>query len=131
MDILVDVRSGEIDTLIPNLIMATKLKGEGVDVAIFLEWRALVAFAERDFRYSSPLAKYAAKTEENAKKMGIPTDPMVLLKGAKAAGIPIYGCAIEAALSGIVEKVPSEIELMEEADLTKPLVQAKKIVGGM
>lgn len=131
MDILVDIRSGEIDTLIPNLIMASKLKSEGVDVAIFLEWRALVGFAERNFKYSSPVAKYAAITEENAKKMGIPTDPMILLKGAKAAGIPIYGCAIEAALSGIIEKVPSEIELMEEADLTKPLVQAKKIVGGM
>jgi len=86
---------------------------------------------EKDFKYSSPVAKYAAITEENAKKMGIPTDPMALLKGAKAAGIPVYGCAVEAALSGITGKVPPEIELLEQADLTKPIIEAKKIIGGM
>jgi peroxiredoxin family protein len=131
MDLLIDVHSGEIDTLIPNLFMASMLKAQGVDVAVFLEWRALVAFVEKDFKYSSPVAKYAAKTEENAKKMGIPTDPMTLLKGAKAAGIPVYGCAVEAALSGITGKVPPEIELLEQADLAKPIIEAKKIIGGM
>lgn len=54
-----------------------------------------------------------------------------MLKGAKAAGIPIYGCAVEAALPGITEKVPPEIELLEQADLTKPIIEAKKIIGGM
>jgi peroxiredoxin family protein len=131
MDLLIDVHSGETDTLIPNLFMALSLKAQGVDVAVFLEWRALVAFVEKDFKYSSPVAKYAAVIEENAKKMGIPTDPMTLLKAAKAAGIPIYGCAVEAALSGVREKVPPEIELLELADLTKPIVEAKKIIGGM
>ncbi|MFZ2071153.1 MAG: hypothetical protein WAV32_06115 [Halobacteriota archaeon] len=131
MDILIDVNSGDKDTLIPSLIMASKLKSEGVDVVVFLEWRALVAFVEKNFEYSSPVAKYAATIEENAKKMGLPTDPTDLLKGAKAAGVPIYACAVEAALTGITEKVPPEIQLMEEADLTKPLIEAKKIVGGI
>lgn len=75
MDILIDVNSGDKDTLIPSLIMASKLKSEGVDVVVFLEWRALVAFVERNFEYSSPVEKYAATIEENAKKMGLPTDP--------------------------------------------------------
>jgi peroxiredoxin family protein len=131
MDLLIDIHSGEIDTLIPNLVMASMLKAQGVDVAVFLEWRALVAFVEKDFKYSSSIAKYAAITEENAKKIGLPTDPIILLKGAKAAGIPIYGCAVEAALSGITEKVPPEVELLEQADLTKPIIEAKKIIGGM
>jgi peroxiredoxin family protein len=131
MDLLIDVHSGEVDTLIPNLVMASMLKAQGVDVAVFLEWRALVAFAERDFKYSAPVAKYATTVEKNAKKMGVPADPMTLLKGAKAAGIAIYGCAVEAALSGITEKVPPEIILLEEADLTKPIIEAKKIIGGM
>lgn len=61
--------------------------------------------------------------------MGLPVDPMDLLKGTKAAGVPIYACAVEAVLTGITEKVPPEIELMEEADLTKPLIEAKKIAG--
>jgi peroxiredoxin family protein len=131
MDLLIDVHSGEVDSLIPNLVMASMLKAQGVDVAVFLEWRALVAFAERDFKYSSSVAKYASVTEKNAKKMGIPTDPMTLLKGAKAAGIPVYACAVEAALSGITGEVPPEIQLLEQADLTKPIVEAKKIIGGM
>jgi len=37
MDLLIDVHSGEIDTLIPNLFMASMLKAQGVDVAVFLE----------------------------------------------------------------------------------------------
>ena len=131
MDLLVDVHSGEMDTLIPNFIMASALKAQGVDVVVFLEWRALVAFVEKDFKYSSPVEKYAAIIEEEAKKMGVPIDPMILLKGAKAAGIPIYSCGVEAALCGITEKVPPEIELLEQAYLTKPIIEAKKIIGGM
>jgi peroxiredoxin family protein len=130
MDILIQVSSGELETIIPSLIMASKLKSEGADVVVFFEWRALVAFAEKRFEFSSPVARYASSIEENARKMKLPTDPMVLLKGAKAAGIPIFGCAVEAALSGITEKVPSEIKLMEEPELTKPLLEAKKIISG-
>jgi peroxiredoxin family protein len=63
MDLLIDVHSGEVDTLVPNLVMASMLKAEGVDVAVFLEWRALVAFVEKDFTFSAPLAKYAVTTE--------------------------------------------------------------------
>ncbi len=131
MDLLIDVHSGETDTLIPNLVMASMLKAQGVDVSVFLEWRALVAFVEKDFKYSSPVAKYAAVIEKNAKKMGLPIDPMTLLKAAKAAGIPVYACAVEADLSGIREKVPPEVELLEIADLPRPIVEAKKIIGGM
>jgi hypothetical protein len=86
---------------------------------------------ENDFKYSSPVAKYAAIIEGNAKKMGLDTDPMALLKAVKAAGIPVYSCAVEAALSGVRDKVPPEIELLELADLTRPIVEAKKIIGGM
>jgi peroxiredoxin family protein len=131
MDLLIDVHSGEIDTLIPNLIMASMLKEQGVDVAVFLEWRALVSFVEKDYPFSSSVAKYATTIAENAKKMGFSTDPMELLRAAKAAGVPVYACAIEAALTGITEKVPPEIKLLEEADLTKPIIEAKKIIGGM
>ena len=58
MDLLIDIHSGEIDTLIPNLIMASMLKGQGVDVAVFLEWRALVSFVEKDYPFSLSVAKY-------------------------------------------------------------------------
>lgn len=131
MDLLIDVHSGEIDTLIPNLIMASMLKGQGVDVAVFLEWRALVSFVEKDYPFSSSVAKYAATIAENAKKMGFSTDPMELLRAAKAAGVPVYACAIEAALTAITKRVPPEIKLLDEADLTKPIIEAKKIIGGM
>ncbi len=130
MDILIQVSSGNLETIIPSLIMASKLKSEGADVVVFCEWKALVAFVEKKFEFSSSVARYAATIKENARKMGLPIDPMDLLKGAKAAGVPVYGCAVEAALSGITEDVPSEIQLMEEPDLAKPLLEAKKIVGG-
>lgn len=131
MDLLIDVHSGETDSLIPNLFMALTLKTQGLDVSVFLEWRALVAFAEKDFKYSSPVARYATTIEENAKTMGLSTDMMALLKAVKGAGVPVYGCAVEAALSGVQGKVPPEIELLEMADLSKPIVEAKKIIGGM
>jgi len=131
MDLLIDIHSGEVDSLIPNLIMASMLKGQGVDVAVFLEWRALVSFVEKNYPFSSSVAKYAAPILENAKKMGLSTDPMELLRAVRAAGVPVYACAIEAALTGFTEKVPPEIKLPEEADLTKPIIEAKKIIGGM
>jgi predicted peroxiredoxin len=53
------------------------------------------------------------------------------LRAAKTAGVPVYACAVEAALTGITEKVPPEIELLGEAELTKPIIGAKKIIGGM
>jgi peroxiredoxin family protein len=129
MDMLIQVSSGWIDTIMPSLLMASKLKKEGVDVVIFFEWRALVAFAEKKFEFSPSVAKYATTIFENTKKMGFPSDLMDLLKAAKADGIPIYGCAVEAALTGITEKIPSEIELMPYEDLSKPF-EAKKIVSG-
>ena len=86
MDLLIDVHSGEVDTLIPNLTMAWIFKAQGIDVAVFLEWRALIAFVENDFEFSSPLAKYAGAIGQNAAKMSLPADPTVLLRGVKAAG---------------------------------------------
>lgn len=130
MTMLIQVSSRWIDTIMPSLLMASKLKKEGADVVIFFEWRALVAFAEKKFEFSPSVAEYATTIYENAKKMGFPSDLMELLKAAKAAGIPIYGCAVEAALTGITEKVPPEIQLMAEADLSKPFLEAEKIIGG-
>lgn len=129
MTMLIQVSSRWIDTIMPSLLMASKLKKEGADVVIFFEWRALVAFAEKKFEFSPSVAEYATTIYENANKMGFPSDLMKLLKAAKAAGIPIYGCAVEAALTGITEKVPPEIQLMAETDLSKPFLEAEKIIG--
>jgi peroxiredoxin family protein len=131
MDLLIDVHSGELDTLIPNLSMASMLKAQGIDVAVFLEWRALVAFVENDFRYSSPLAKYADAIEHGAQETRLPIDPPTLLRGVKAAAIPIYACGVEADLCGIRDKVPPEVQLLPMEELGRPIVEARKIIGGM
>ena len=130
MDILIQINSGNLDTIIPGFIMATRLKNEGADVAISLQWRALVTFADRSFEFSPSLGRYAAEINENAEKMGFPIDPINYLQGAKADGIPIYGCAVEASICGINEKVPPEIQLMEETDMTNFLLEAKKVISG-
>ncbi|MCE5252603.1 MAG: hypothetical protein LLG45_00065 [Actinomycetia bacterium] len=131
MDLLIDVHSGEMDTLIPNLWMASMLKAQGVDVAVFLEWRALVAFTDNEFTFSSPLAKYAGAVEQNAKQMELPLDPLTLLRRVSAAGIPIYACGVEADLCGIAAKVPPEIQPLKMEELNRPILDAKKIIGGM
>jgi hypothetical protein len=61
--------------------------------------------------------------------MGLPCDLLDLLKAIKADGVTLYGCAVEAALTGITEKIPPGIELLPYEDLLKPY-KAKKIAGG-
>ena len=129
MEILIQVSSGYWDNIVPGLIMASKFKSEGKDVAVRFEWRALIAFAEKKYKFSPLAEKYAHVIEENAKKMGLPIDPMEYLKGAKAAGVPLYGCGIEASLAGITDKLPPEIHLISD-DLTKIFLDAKKIISG-
>jgi hypothetical protein len=112
------------------LILASRLKSEGTEVAVLFQWRALVEYSEKKFEYSPSIAKYAAAIGESEKKTGPPLDPTDFLKRIGAAGIPVYSFAVEAALSGITEKVPPEIQLIDEEGLTKLLLEAKKIVSG-
>lgn len=130
MDILIQISSGNLDTIIPGLIMATRLKNEGADVAVSFQWRALITFAERHFEFSPSVARYATKINKNAEKMGYPIDPMKFLEGAKADGIPLFGSAVEAKICGITGKVPPEIQLMEESDIANFLLEAKKVISG-
>ena len=130
MDILIQISSGNLDTIIPGLVMATRLKNEGADVAVSFQWRALVAFAEKEFAFSQQVSKYVTRINDNAAKMGFPVDPMKYLDGAKADGIPLFGCAVEAEICGIKEKIPQEIELVEESDITNFLLEAKKVISG-
>lgn len=130
MDILIQVGIGYSDSIIPSLYMASKFKREGKDVAILFEWRPLIAFAEKKFEYSPSVVKYQHVIEEKAREMGLPLDPMDYLKGAKAAGVAIYGCGVVALLSGIMEKLPPEIQLLDDNNITKPLLEAKKIISG-
>jgi predicted peroxiredoxin len=68
---------------------------------------------------------------ENLKKAGFPEDPMEFLKGAKAAGVPIYTCATTVALLGIAAKLPPEIQPLESpGEIVKLFAEAKKVIGG-
>lgn len=118
------------ESIIVSLIEASQLKSGGADVAVFIEWGALIAFAEKKFEYSPPIKRYAATLEKNLKKMGYSTEPMDYLKTAKDAGVPMYGCVVEATTLGIKDKLPAEIQLLELPDSTKLLVEAKKVIGG-
>jgi predicted peroxiredoxin len=130
MEILIQVSSGYSDSIIPSLFMAMRFKSKGKDVAVLFEWRALIAFAEKKFEYSPSLAEYKHGIDEKAGKMGLPTDPMDYLKGAKAAGVLITGCGPAAVFSEIADKLPPEIQVVEMQDITKPFLEAKKIISG-
>lgn len=106
MDILIQISSGYLDTIIPSLIMASRLKSEGTDVTVLFQWRALVAYSEKKFEYSPTIAKYAATIGEGEKRIGVPLNPMDFLKRVRDAGIPVYSFVLEAELSDITKKVP-------------------------
>jgi hypothetical protein len=52
------------------------------------------------------------------------------MKGAKAVGVTIYSCGVVALLSDRIEKLPPEIQLLDNKYITKPLMEAKKIISG-
>lgn len=123
---------GSFSSIGTNLFLATQLKGAGVDIAILFDTEALAALAERKFGYEpTPLLKpYEATIQKNMKGIGFSTDVAEYLKGAKAAGIPMYACAGWAGFLGVAQKLPAEVKLMEIPDVVKLLAQAKRIIGG-
>ena len=119
------------NSIMTSLSTAIELKGSGQDVAVFLDWEALVAVVDKKLEPAPILAPYVATMMENAKKAGFPEDPMDFLKGAKAAGIPIYTCADTVGLLGIAAKLPPEIQPLESPrEIVKLFAEAKKIIGG-
>jgi peroxiredoxin family protein len=119
-----------MSSIATSLVIATQLKTLGQDVAVFFDWEALVALVEKKLAPAPILMPYAATMMENMPKMGFPADPMEFLKGAKAAGVPLYTCAVTAGLLGIADKLPPEIEAMEMPSVMKLLAEAKKVIGG-
>ena len=113
-----------------NVFTAMQLKGMGQDVALFFDWEALVALADKKFQLSPILAPHQAEMMKNMQAAGFPTDPLEFLKGAKAAGVPIYTCAGTVGFLGIADKVPAEIQPLEIPDVMKLLAEAKKVIGG-
>jgi peroxiredoxin family protein len=110
--------------------MATLLKGQGVDVAVLFVQEALVALAEGKFGPSPLMARYAETMIENQKKLGMPTDPMENLNRAKSAGVPIYACGGWAAILGVRDQLPAEMEVIPLLpDITKLFTEAKKVIS--
>ena len=98
------------NSIVTSLNTAIQLKSAGQDVAVFIDWEALFALIDKKLEPAPILMPYVATMMENAKKAGFLEDPMDFLKGAKAAGIPIYTCAATVALLGIGQKLPPEIQ---------------------
>ena len=119
-----------LSSIAGSLGTAIQLKGLGQDVAVLLDWEALVAVVDKKLEPAPILAPYAATLMENMKKAGYPEDPLDFLKGAKAAGVPIYTCADTVGALGIAAKLPPEVQPLEPAKLFKLLAEAKKVIGG-
>ena len=119
------------NSIVTSLNTAIQLKSAGQDVAVFIDWEALVALIDKKLEPAPILMPYVATMMENAKKAGFPEDPMDFLKGAKAAGIPIYTCAATVALLGIGQKLPPEIQPLEfPGEVVKLFAEARKVIGG-
>ena len=85
---------------------------------------------DKKFQLSPILAPHQAKMMKNMKAAGFPTDPTELLKGAKAAGIPIYTCAGTVRFLDIAGELPPEIQPLDIPEVMKLLAEAKKVIGG-
>ena len=129
-DTVIVCATGSSNSIVGSLLMATLLKGTGVDVAVLFVQESLVALAERKFGPSPLMARYAETMIENQKKLGMPTDPMESLKRAKAAGVPLYACGGWTTILGVREQLPEEMEVIPLLpDITKLFAEANKVIS--
>ena len=126
---LVRCTEGTMNAIYDNLLLATGLKGLGVDVAILFLPEALLCLAERKFPLPPLLSTYSETMVDNMKKTGLPTNPMGALKMAKDAGVTIYACGACADFFAVRDKLPAEMEILEMNDVAKLVAEAKKVIG--
>ena len=129
MDIFIISRDGSKQSVMANLATAMALKQQGLEVTLAYVQEAMVAVAENKFQYRGLLESYQDSIEKTINDMGFPTDPIVLLKMAREAGVEIITCPIWAAVAGTENKLPSEIKVVELKELFQVIARSKKILG--
>ncbi len=128
---IVICKDGTVNSYLSALIIAANSKKGGEDIAVVFVQEGLAALVDKKFRYDPGLESYAADIEKNAAEMGVPSDPLELIKMASSAGVPLYAChAWMKLLGGKPPRfdVPEGLQKLELPDLLKELSNAKKVI---
>jgi peroxiredoxin family protein len=129
VDTMVLCSKGTLNGIMSGLLTAVYLKGLGVDTAVLFYQEAVAAFADRKFEFAPLLQKHANTILENLSKAGRTSDPVEMVKLAKAAGVPVYICGAWVDLIGARDSVPAEMEVITVEQGVRLVAESKKVVS--
>lgn len=129
VDTLVLCSKGTLNGITSSISAAVYLKGLGVDTAVLFYQEAVAAFADRKFEFAPLLQKHANTILQNLSKAGHTSDPMEMVKLAKAAGIPVYICGAWIDLIGARDSVPAEMEIITIEQGVRFVAESKKVIS--
>jgi len=124
-------KEGTINSYFSTLIVATNMKKAGEDKALVFMQEGLAALVDKKYRYDQGLEGYAEDIKKNAAEMGVPSDPLELIKMASSAGVPLFACyAWMKLLGGKTPRfdIPDGLQKLELKDLLQELGKAKKVI---
>ena len=130
VETIIVCKEGTINTYLSALIVATNRKKAGDDIAVVFMQEGLAALVDKEFRYAPGLEGHAEDIKKNAADMGVPSDPLELVKMAKGAGVPLFACYAWMKLLGKREDadIPEGLQKIELKDLAAELDRAKKVI---
>lgn len=130
VETLILCKDGTINSYLSALVIAISKKKKGEDVIVVFMQEGLAALLSKKFSYASGLKAYAKDIEKNAAVMGVPSDPIKLIKEAKSVGVPLYACqAWMKLLGGKPPKfpIPEGLQKLELSELVDAIGEAKKV----
>ncbi len=130
VETIIVCKEGTINSYLSALIVATNGKKAGGDIAVVFMQEGLAALVAKKFRYAPELESYAEDIKKNAAAMGVPSDPLELVKMASGAGVPLFACYAWMKLLGKREDadIPEGLQKLELKDLVVELDRAKKVI---
>jgi len=124
-------KEGTINSYLSTLIVATNMKKAGEDIAVVFMQEGLAALVDKKYRYDQGLEGYAEDIKKNAAEMGVPSDPLELIKMAISAGVRLFACyAWMKLLGGKTPRfdIPEGLQKLELKYLLEELGKAKKVI---
>ena len=130
VETLILCKEGTINSYLSGLVIAMSKKKKGEDVIVVFMQEGLAALLSKKFSYAPGLKSHAKDIEKNAAVMGVPSDPIELIKEAKSVGVPLYACqAWMKLLGGKPPKfpIPEGLQKLELSELVDAIGEAKKV----
>jgi predicted peroxiredoxin len=124
-------KDGTINSYLSAIIVATNMKKAGGDVCMVFMQEGLAALVDEKYRFDPGLEGYAEDIKKNAADMGVPSDPMELVKMASGAGVPLFACyAWMKLLGGKPPRfdLPAGMEKLELKELVEELGKADRVI---